>query len=174
VTQPDERLQYPLGRYWLPMTGEEMEVLRPSGATFPVDVRVRWITPGAGRETLNEMLANVLLFEIGKLAEAVAAGEKYDLEPLSELAQREGWQIESRVDGNSYRLTKHGNDQSVLGPRRDLLRALELTIRCALKPFDSQANIPKWVSLARAAHPKLLVALDGQELFEGKSVANAV
>jgi hypothetical protein len=41
-------------------------------------------------------------------------------------------------------------------------------LRCALKPFEDQDEIPSWVTRSRKVYPLILKALKGQPLFEAK------
>ncbi|UCC86431.1 MAG: hypothetical protein JSV81_16490 [Anaerolineales bacterium] len=159
--------EYPAGLYVLPMTGEEMEVTRPEGWGYPLLVQVRWVTSNPGRDALTQMLADVLFLEWDRVTLAVAAGETYALAPLRELAQRPGWQIESRLPEapDKCRLAREGEPPRE-GMRLDLLRALELTLRCSLKPFEHIASWPNWVEPTRQAYQQLLLALQGHALFQ--------
>ena len=147
-----------------------MEVLRPPGMYFPIGVVVRWVTPGEGREALNEMLNGILVLEMDHLAKAAASGESYRIDPLKELGNREGWQLVSSLenDPQKYSLVKDGTSQEHRGSRLDLLLALELMVRCALKPFEDQAEIPSWVRRSRQVYPQVLKSLDGAALFQLK------
>jgi hypothetical protein len=151
--------------------GDELEVLRPAGMYYPIGVMVQWVTPGEGREALNEMLSGILVLELDHLAEAVATGETYRIDPLKELGDREGWQLNSSLkeDPQVYSLIKDGTAQEHQGARLDLLLALEVMLRCALKPFEDQAAIPSWVTRSRKVYPQVLKALDGQPLFQAAS-----
>ncbi len=159
--------EYPAGLYVLPVAGDEMEVTRPEGWGYPLLVQVRWVTPNPGRDAIAQMLADVLFLEWDKVTLPVAAGETYTLPPLRELAQRPGWLIESRLPGapDKCRLTREGEAPRE-GMRLDLLRALELTLRCSLKPFERIADWPNWVEPAWQAYQQLLLALQGNALFE--------
>ncbi len=145
--------------------GAVAEVWRPPGPAYPADVRVRWVSPGAGREALSAMLAEVLVLELDHLAEAAAAGAPFRLAPLREFATRGGWTIETRPPDqpDSYRLKQDGVPGAVEGPRLDLLLALELAVRCALLPFEGQDNPVAWVARARLVYPRLLAALHGED-----------
>jgi len=158
--------EYPSGLYILPVTGDEMEVTRPEGWGYPLLVQVRWVTSNPGRDAMTQMLADVLFLEWDRVTLAVAAGETYTLAPLRELAQRAGWLIESRLSGapDKFRLTREGGEPRE-GLRLDLLLALELTLRCSLKPFERIANWPNWVEPTRQAYQQLLPALQGHALF---------
>ena len=163
----NSRLQ---GLFTRPPNGEEIEVIRPQGMYYPVGVIVKWVTPGEGREALNEMLAGILVLELDHLAQAAAAGEPFRIDPLKELGDREGWNLDSRLKGNpqKYNLIKDGTKEKHQGPRLDLLLALELMLRCALKPFEDQPEPASWVIRSRKVYPQILKALEGQTLFEPK------
>ena len=156
----------PQGRFTR-QAGEEIEVTRPAGMYYPIGVTVRWVTPGEGREALNEMLAGILVLELDHLARAAAAGETFRIDPLKELGDREGWILNSRLkkDPPKYSLIKDDTGQEHQGPRLDLLLALEVMVRIAIKPFEDQTEIPSWVTRARKVYPQVLKALDGQPLF---------
>ncbi|OJW04111.1 MAG: hypothetical protein BGO39_06365 [Chloroflexi bacterium 54-19] len=49
-----------------------------------------------------------------------------------------------------------------------MLLALELMLRCALKPFKDQAQIPGWVKLSRQVYPQALNSLSSQAIFNQK------
>ena len=166
--------EYPSGVYILRGTGDEMEVIRPDGWGYPLLVHVRWVTSNPGRDAIAQMLADVLFLEWDKVTLPVAAGETYTLPPLRELAQRAGWLIESRLPGapDKFRLTREG-EVSREGLRLDLLLALELTLRCSLKPFERIANWPNWVEPTRKAYQQLLLALRGHALFQPKAATCA-
>jgi hypothetical protein len=117
------------------------------------------------------MLADVLFLEWDRVALAVAAGETYTLAALRELAQRDGWLIESKLPEapDRFRLTREGGGPCE-GMRLDLLRTLELTLRCSLKPFERIANWPNWVEPTWQAYEPLLLALQGHPLFEPAAV----
>jgi hypothetical protein len=152
----------------LPQSGDEAEVTRPSGASYPLDVRVQWLTPGPGRSALNEMLSGIQVLEIDHLATAAAEGAPFHIGALRTLGSRPAWDLVPRTDDDpaTYRLAKAQEDRRHQGPRADLLLALELAVRCALTPFKTIAVPPAWVPRARQAHSKLLAALDGADPFE--------
>lgn len=168
--QKKEESNLPQGRFALP-GGDELEIVRPSGAYYPVGVIGRWITPGEGRDALSEMLSGILVLELDHLAKAAAAGEEYRIDPLKELGNREGWQLNSSLKDNpqTYSLVKDGTTREQQGSRQDLLLTLELMLRCALKPFEKQKELPSWVVRARPAHLLLLKELKGQTLFQPKN-----
>ena len=116
--------EFPSGLYVLPATGDEVEVTRPEGWGYPLVAQVRWMTSDPGRDAMTQMLADVLFLEWDRVTLAVAAGETYTLVALSELAQRAGWLIESRLPEapDRFRLTREGGE-SCEGMRLDLLRA---------------------------------------------------
>ncbi|HEX5416981.1 MAG TPA: hypothetical protein VFZ25_15060, partial [Chloroflexota bacterium] len=122
---------------------------------------------GPGRDALNQLLGELFILEVDHLATAAAAGESYRVAPLTELAQRAGWTIESRVPGapTTYRLSHDGEAIAAVGPRQELLLILELLLRCALRLFEGESDVPTWVERARLAHPKLVEALEGQEVL---------
>jgi hypothetical protein len=159
--------EYPSGLYVLPVIGDEMEVSRPEGWGYPLLVQVRWVTSNPGRAALTQMLADVTFLEWDRVTLAVVAGEAYSLAPLRELAQRAGWLIESRLPAapDVYRLTRE-EETPCEGPRLDLLRALELTLRCSLKPFERIAEWPNWVKPTWEAYGQLLSVLQGYDLFQ--------
>ena len=148
--------------------GQQVEVVRPPGIYHPVGLAVRWLTPGPGREALNEVLGGLPVLELDHLARAAAAGEPFRIDPLRQLGDREGWRLNSRLasDPTLYSLEKDGTGREQRGPRLDLLLSLELTLRCALKPFEAAAEFPTWVARSRQVYPALLAALDGEPLFE--------
>ncbi len=156
------------GRFILPSTGEEVEVYRPEGMTYPVDARVKWLTPGEGREALNALLAEMIILEFDHLARAVVDGEKYRIDPLQELGQREGGWLETclATDPERYDLIRDNESQHHQGKRLDLLLSAELTLRCSLKGFEGQKSPPSWVGRARKVYPDLLQTLKGNELFQ--------
>lgn len=160
----DDRVEL---RFRLPGTTDEAEVTVGNGVG-PGAIAARWLSPGPGRDTLNRLLSELFILEVDHLATAVAAGQSYRVAPLSELAQRAGWTVESRVEGNpaTYRLGYDGEAAAAVGPRQDLLLILELLLRCALRLFASQTEVPTWVERARLAHSKLLDALQGHTLFQ--------
>jgi hypothetical protein len=141
---------------------------------YPVDVRVQWATPGAGREALNQLLSGVLVLELDHLAAAVAAGETFRLAPLQNLGDREGWTLDSQLKEapDRYQVQKDDDPAVHQGPRLDLLLALELALRTALLPFEDRDDPPTWVPRARAVHPRLVAALAGQDLFVPKTDAS--
>ena len=159
--------EFPSGLYLLPTAGDEVEVTRPEGWGYPLVAQVRWVRSDPGREAIARMLADVLFLEWDRVALAVAAGETYTLVALSELAQRAGWLIESKLPEapDRFRLTREGGEPCE-GMRLDLLRALELTLRCSLKPFERIADWPNWVEPTRQAYQQLLLALEGHALFQ--------
>ncbi len=159
------------GEFFLPSTGEEVEVYRPEGMTYPVDARVKWLTPGEGREALNTLLSEMIILEFDHLARAVVDGTKYRIDPLQELGQRVGGWIETRLEDepDRYNLIRDNESQPHLGQRLDLLLATELTLRCSLRGFEGQKEPPSWVLRARQVYPDLLQKLQGQELFQYKS-----
>lgn len=166
--QGSKESEVPQGLYTRPVSGDEIEVIRPAGMYYPVGVIVRYVTPGEGRAALNEMLAGILVLELDHLAEAAAAGESYRVDPLKELGDREGWQLESSLtdDPSSYSLVKDETSEVHKGPRLDLLLALELMLRTALKPFERQAEIPSWVTRSRKVYPQVVKALKDEPLYE--------
>ena len=166
-TPENSARQYPSGRFRRPETPDEADVTRPSGVSFPLDVRTRWLTPGKGRDALNEVLSEIQVLEIDHLAFAAAQGEPFHIGALRELGQRPAWDLVSRVPEapENYRLAKECAEPQE-GPRLDLLLALELAVRCALKPFETIADIPPWVQRSRQAHSQLLASLQGLPLFE--------
>jgi hypothetical protein len=173
-TQPDQ-IKYPVGRFYRSTTGDEMEVVRPPGLTYPVGVQVRWLTPAPGRDALSELLSSMMVLEIDHFVEAVLEGGSYQIAPLQELAQREGWyyepdELESDTDEASgkFRLTKLGETRVNLGNRLDLLLALELMLRCALEPFAGEMNVPTWVERSRQVYPQLQATLQGHDFFQPK------
>jgi hypothetical protein len=159
--------EYPSGVYVLPVSRDEIEVTRPEGWGYPLLVQVRWVTSNPGRDALTQMLADVMFLEWDRVTLAVTAGEVYPLAPLHELAQRAGWLIESRLPGapDKCRLTREGKSPCE-GMRLDLLRALELTLRCSLKPFERIADWPNWVKPTWEAYGQLLLVLQGYDLFQ--------
>ena len=159
--------EFPSGLYVLPATGDEVEVTRPEGWGYPLVAQVRWMTSDPGRDAMTQMLADVLFLEWDRVTLAVAAGETYTLVALSELAQRAGWLIESKLPEapDRFRLTREGGEPCE-GMRLDLLRALELTLRCSLKPFERIADWPNWVEPTWQAYEQLLLALQGHVLFQ--------
>ncbi len=158
------------GSLFLPSTGEEMEVYRPAGMTYPVDVRVKWLTPGEGREALNSLLSELIILEFDHLARAVVDGTKYRIDPLQELGQRQGGWLETRLetDQTRYDLIRDNENRHHQGQRRDLLLAAELTLRCSLQSFEGQKAPPSWVVRARKVYPDLLQTLHSIELFQYK------
>ncbi len=156
------------GGFYLPSTGEKIEAYRPQGMGYPVDVRVKWLTPGDGREALNSLLSEIFILEFDHLATAIVNGEKYRIDPLRELGQREGGWLETRLesDPERYDLSRDHDRQHHQGKRLDLLLSAELTLRCALEGFEGREEPPSWVIRARKAYPKLLKALKGKELFQ--------
>jgi hypothetical protein len=145
------------GRFILPSTGEEVEVYRPEGMTYPVDARVKWLTPGEGREALNTLLSEMIILEFDHLARAVVDGSKYRIDPLQELGQREGGWLETRLetDPERYDLIRDNENLHHRGKRLDLLLAAELTLRCSLKGFEGQKTPPNWVVRARKVYADL-------------------
>jgi hypothetical protein len=166
VNEKDEN--YPTGRFKRSGSADEIEVTRPAGFSYPLDVKVEWLTPGQGRDALNRVLGGVLVLEVDHLAEAVAAGKPYTIGALQELGQRPATEVESQLPDHpdKYSLKTEGDDRTHTGPRQDLLLALELFLRTALRPFDKAATFPKWVGRSRKAHAELVKALGGQPVFE--------
>jgi hypothetical protein len=152
-----------VARFVRPTTGELAEIFRPGGDTFPIDTRVRWVTPGPGRQTLNDIMRTITVLELDGFAGAIAAGKNYHLEALRELATRDAWDFKATPVG--YGLTgSRGESDSV--PRLDVLLVTELVVRTAVEPFEGADDSPSWVSRARAVHPDVVEALGGAELFE--------
>lgn len=152
-----------VARFVRPTTGELAEIFRPGGDTFPIDTRVRWVTPGPGRQTLNDIMRTITVLELDGFARAVAAGKDYRVEALRELATRDEWNFTATSAG--YDLAgSHGKSDSV--PRLDVLLVTELVLRVAVEPFEGVDGSPSWVGRARAARPRIADALGGAELFE--------
>jgi hypothetical protein len=168
--QENAESKMPQGIFTRPQGEDELEVSRPPGMYYPIGVTIQWVTPGEGRAALNEMLAGILVLEQDHLARAVAAGETFRVDPLKELGDREGWVLESRLKTNprSYSLKKDGSEKAHRGARLDLLLALEVMLRCALKPFEDQKEYPSWVTRSRQVYPLILKALGNAPLFEAK------
>lgn len=169
--QPGKESSQLQGRFFRPSTGEEVEVYRPEGMTYPVDARVKWLTPGKGREALNTLLSEMIILEFDHLARAVVDGAKYRVDPLQQLGQRVGGWLETRLatDPESYDLIRDNESQHHQGKRQDLVLATELTLRCSLKGFEGQKKPPSWVVRARKVYPDLLQILKGKELFQFKA-----
>ncbi|MBN9387637.1 MAG: hypothetical protein J0I20_06250 [Chloroflexi bacterium] len=165
-----EESKLPQGLFTL-SGGDELEILRPTGVYYPIGVIGRWVTPGDGRTALNEMLSGILVLELDHLVKAAASGESYRVDPLKELGNREGWQLNTSLeeDPSKYSLVKDGTERAHQGPRLDLLLVLEVMMRCALKPFEGQKEPPSWVTRSRLVYPQLLKELKGQALFQSRS-----
>lgn len=151
----------------LPRTQDEAE-FTTENPMAPGNLGVRWVTPGPGREELNQMLAELLILEVDHLAVAAANGESYRVEPLRELAVRDGWSLHSKVGEEPalYQLQRDGESTVSAGPRTDLLLILELLLRMALQLYEGQPSAPTWVARARKAHPMLVAALQGHDLLQ--------
>jgi hypothetical protein len=147
-----------------PPTGDRADVVRPDGSGFPIDVHVRWLTEGPGREALNDMLESVSVLELDHLAEAVAAGREFRLPPLQELAVRDGWTVEPAA--GRWRLTRDGSSEADEVGGADVLLALELTLRVALEPFEGEDELPSWVVRSRKVYPRVVEALGEEGRFE--------
>lgn len=169
-TPPPRQPAYPEGVFRRASDGAEIEVNRSAGVSYPVDLRVRWLSPGegAGRAALNEMMAGIMVLEIDHLARAVARGEEFHIDALQNLAVRDGWQLVSRLaaDPSKFSLVKDGETAVSEGSRVDLVQTLELAVRCALEPFEDQSRVPSWVERSRKVYPELEKALEGQARFE--------
>ncbi len=152
-----------VARFVRPTTGELAEIFRPGADTFPIDTRVRWVTPGPGRQTLNDIMRTITVLELDGFARAIAASKDYRLEALRELATRDAWDLTATPVG--YDLAgSHGESDSV--PRLDVLLVTELVMRIAVEPFERVDDSPSWVGRTRAVYPKVAKALGGAELFE--------
>lgn len=163
-------------RFRLPGTDEEVEVSTADNMALTGMPGLHWRTPGAGRAALEEMLSELFILEVDHLASAAAQGRVYRVAPLQELAQREGWTLESRPVNSptTYRLTRDSKDEPAVGPRQELLLTLELLLRAALLSRPSDEEEPSWVERARRAHEELLRALDGHAVFEPADDARSV
>ncbi len=139
-----------------------------AGVDNPVGMYLRWLTPGEGREALNVLLSEILILEFDHLTTAIINGETYRVEPLRELAQREGSWLNTRLEHDPERYDLMRDDAQVhhQGKRLDLLLSAELTLRVALKSFEGQQEPPSWVVRAQKVYPLLLEALEGQDIFQ--------
>ncbi len=97
-------------------------------------------------------------------------GAKYRIDPLQEMGQRQGGWLETHLetDQTRYDLIRDNKNRHHQGQRRDLLLAVELTLRCSLQSFEGQKSPPTWVVRARKVHPDLLQTLHSTELFQYK------
>jgi hypothetical protein len=168
---PDERVGDAAKQaihFRLASTDEEVEVSAADTMMSTGMLRLHWETAGDGRAALEKMLSELFILEVDRLASAAAQGRVYRVAPLQELSQRGGWTLETRpVDSpTTYRLARDGEDESVVGPRQELLLTVELLLRCALLSRPSEEEEPSWVDRARRAHGEVLHALNGHAVFE--------
>jgi hypothetical protein len=156
----------PEGLYAIEGTDEQAEVYYVSHQ-YSSEVRVRALPVDGAHEPLNDLLAHISVLELSHLAQAVARGEPFTVDPLEDILPRPGWQIATQAADEplQYTLRKLGDATVHRGSRRHLLLLLELAVRSTVAPHVGQPPPLKWVQRLRDVHPELLSALDREALF---------
>jgi hypothetical protein len=147
-----------------PRTGQDLDIVRPAGETFPIAAYARWSSADADLAVLNDMLEVLTLFEVDALTDAILERLPFELPELREFAQRPSWTITTGDD--RCRILRPVDGLAGVVERDDFLVTLEVLIRTALEPFDDTTDRPEWANRAQGVHTRLVAALGDSELFE--------